>query len=92
MKLGPFTTNNCVMPAEEDEYAQFGEGLRGELHPSSPLQEVHAAEIVLVAWGLRRCAMAEERLGWRSEWRQEDLNRKNNEDLPPADPSIANTP
>ncbi|MDE3196443.1 MAG: hypothetical protein KGN84_08870 [Acidobacteriota bacterium] len=86
--FGLFTTNNCVFPGEEDEYAQFRDGLWTELTPIGCLEEVHAAEIVRAAWRLRRCAMAEERLGWRAMRSQEETNRIRNTDLPPSDPTI----
>jgi hypothetical protein len=88
VKFGLFKTNNCIFPGEEEEYARFRDGLWAELSPSGPLQEVHAAEIIRSSWRLRRCAMAEERLGWRAEWVQEDANRRLQLDLPPSDPSI----
>jgi len=87
-KFGLFATNNCILPGEEHEYDTLCKRLWLELDPVGALEEATAAEYVRAVWRLRRCAMAEERLGWRSEWLQQDSNRQLNEDLPPADPSI----
>ncbi len=87
-KFGLFSTNNCILPGEEREYDTLCKRLWLELDPVGALEEATAAEYVRAVWRLRRCAMAEERLGWRSEWLQEDSNRERHEDLPPSDPSI----
>jgi hypothetical protein len=87
-KFGLFTTNNCVLPGEQPEYAALCNRLWRELDAVGALEEATAAEYVRAVWRLRRCAMAEERLGWRSEWFQQDYNHRNNENLPPSDPAI----
>ena len=87
-KFGLFATNNCVLPGEQPEYAALCNRLWRELDPVGALEEATAAEYVRAVWRLRRCAMAEERLGWRSEWFQQDYNHRNNENLPPSDPAI----
>jgi hypothetical protein len=87
-KFGLFATNNCILPGEEREYDTLCKRLWLELDPVGALEEATAAEYVRAVWRLRRCVMAEERLGWRSEWLQQDSNRENHEDLPPADPAI----
>jgi hypothetical protein len=63
-KFGLFATNNCVQPHEQEEYESFCGALWAELAPLGSVEEVTAAEFVRSAWRLRRCAMAEERLGW----------------------------
>jgi hypothetical protein len=70
------------------EYDTLCKRLWLELDPVGALEEATAAEYVRAVWRLRRCAMAEERLGWRSEWLQQDSNAQRQEDLPPADPAI----
>ncbi|HKD09995.1 MAG TPA: hypothetical protein VKB79_29075 [Bryobacteraceae bacterium] len=87
-KFGLFATNNCILPGEELEYDTLCKRLWLELDPVGALEEATAAEYVRAVWRLRRCAMAEERLGWRSEWMQQDSNAQRQEDLPPADPAI----
>ena len=87
-KFGLFATNNCILPGEEREYEVLCKRLWIELDPLGALEEATAAEYVRAVWRLRRCAMAEERLGWRSEWSQQDSNRERHEDLPPCDPAI----
>ena len=87
-KFGLFATNNCILPGEEREYEVLCKRLWIELDPVGALEEATAAEYVRAVWRLRRCAMAEERLGWRSEWFQQDSNRERHEDLPPCDPAI----
>jgi hypothetical protein len=87
-KFGLFATNNCILPGEEREYEVLCKRLWIELDPVGALEEATAAEYVRAVWRLRRCAMAEERLGWRSEWFQQDSNRERHEDLPPSDPAI----
>ncbi|HKD05618.1 MAG TPA: hypothetical protein VKB79_06925 [Bryobacteraceae bacterium] len=87
-KFGLFATNNCILPGEEREYDTLCKRLWLELGPVGALEEATAAEYVRAVWRLRRCAMAEERLGWRSEWLQQDSNAQRQEDLPPADPAI----
>jgi hypothetical protein len=88
IKFGLFATNNCILPGEQGEYDTLCKRLWLELDPVGALEEATAAEYVRAVWRLRRCAVAEERLGWRSEWLQQDSNRENHEDLPPADPAI----
>jgi hypothetical protein len=87
-KFGLFATNNCILPGEEREYEVLCKRLWVELDPIGALEEATAAEYLRAVWRLRRCAMAEERLGWRSEWFQQDSNRERHEDLPPSDPAI----
>ena len=87
-KFGLFATNNCILPGEEREYEVLCKHPWLELDPVGALEEATAAEYVRAVWRLRRCAMAEERLGWRSEWFQQDSNRERHEDLPPSDPAI----
>ncbi|HEY1964406.1 MAG TPA: hypothetical protein VGG59_05720, partial [Acidobacteriaceae bacterium] len=87
-KFGLFATNNCILPGEEREYDALCKRLWLELDPVGALEEATAAEYVRAVWRLRRCAVAEERLGWRSEWFQQDSNRERHEDLPPSDPAI----
>jgi len=87
-KFGLFATNTCILPGEEREYDTLCKRLWLELGPFGALEEATAAEYVRAVWRLRRCAMAEERLGWRSEWSQQDSNAQRNENLPPADPAI----
>ncbi len=87
-KFGLFATNNCILPGEEREYEVLCKRLWVELDPVGALEEASAAEYVRAVWRLRRCAVAEERLGWRSEWFQQESNRQRDEDLPPSDPAI----
>ena len=74
--------------AQVREYDVLCKRLWLELDPVGALEEATAAEYVRAVWRLRRCAVAEERLGWRSEWFQQDRNRERQEDLPPSDPAI----
>jgi hypothetical protein len=59
LKLGLFSTQNCVRPEEVGEYARLSKALWKELAPRGPVEEMLAVEIVRTAWRLQRCATAE---------------------------------
>jgi len=89
-KFGLFSTNNCVLPGEEEFYDHFCHTIWDSLVPVGPIEELTAGEYVRASWLLRRCAMAEEREGEYSvRWRAED-NLKYKEDRPVPDPMVRN--
>ena len=89
-KFGLFSTNNCVLPGEEEFYDHFCHTIWDSLVPVGPIEELTAGEYVRASWLLRRCAMAEEREGEYSvRWRAED-NLKYKEDRPAPDPMVRN--
>ena len=89
-KFGLFSTNNCVLPGEEEFYDHFCHTIWDSLAPVGPIEELTAGEYVRASWLLRRCAMAEEREGEYSvRWRAED-NLKYKEDRPVPDPMVRN--
>src|ERR1022692_96496 len=62
-RFGLFSTNNCILPGEQEEYDNMCHIVWDELAPVGGLEELMAGEYVRCAWRLRRCAMAEQRLG-----------------------------
>lgn len=59
LKFGLFSTKNCVLPEETEEYENLARALWDSLRPLGPVEEMFAVEIVRNAWRLRRCAAAE---------------------------------
>src|ERR1035438_1154772 len=85
-KFGLFSTNNCVLPGEEELYHHFCHSLWDALTPVGPIEELTAGEYVRATWLLRRCAMAAEWLGKYSVRRRAEDNRKYAQDRPACDP------
>jgi hypothetical protein len=59
LKFGLFSTKNCVLPEETEEYSNLARGLWESLSPIGPVEEMFATEIVRNAWRLHRCASTE---------------------------------
>jgi hypothetical protein len=59
VRLGLFSTNNCVQPHETEEYETLVIALWNDMRPQSPLQELFATEVARATWRLRRCAEVE---------------------------------
>jgi len=87
-RFGLFSTNNCVLPGEEEFYDHFCHSLWDALAPVGPIEEITAGEYVRAAWLLRRCVMAAQRLGeYAVRCRAED-NLQYKQDLPVSDPML----
>src|ERR1700720_3667739 len=87
-RFGLFSTNNCVLPGEEELYHHFCHSLWDALAPVGPIEELTAGEYVRATWLPRRCAMAAEWLGKYSVRRRAEDNRKYAQDRPPCDPML----
>jgi hypothetical protein len=59
---GLFAARDYVRPEEAAEYYQLHETLWKELHPSTLMENIQAAEIVTASWRLHRCAGLEAEL------------------------------
>ncbi|MES1260434.1 MAG: SEC-C metal-binding domain-containing protein [Acidobacteriota bacterium] len=57
--LGLFSADNCVQPAEQEEYDALCKSLWEELNPVGAVEQMFATEIIRGAWRLRRCAAVE---------------------------------
>src|ERR1017187_1237975 len=86
IRFGLFSTNNCVLPGEEDIYDHLCHSLWDELAPVGAIEEVTAAEYVRAIWLLRRCARAAEALGKYSIHDCAEENRRCGKQSPPLDP------
>ena len=87
-RFGLFSTNNCVLPGEEEFYDHFCHTLWDSLAPVGPIEELTAGEYVRAAWLLRRCVLAAQRLGeYAVRCRAED-NLQYKQDLPVSDPML----
>ncbi len=77
LKFGLFSTKNCVLPQDQDEYDELAAYLWNSLAPVGAIEELHATEVIRCAWRLRRCTEAESLLPkWnrqREKQRQPDL-------------------
>ena len=75
-RFGLFSTNNCVLPGEEELYDHFCHSLWDTLAPVGPIEELTAGEYVRATWLLRRCAMAAAGLGKYSVRRRAENNEQ----------------
>jgi len=87
-RFGLFSTNNCVLPGEEELYDNFCHTLWDSLAPVGPIEELTAGEYVRASWLLRRCAMAAEGLGRYSARRRAEDNLQYHQDRPASDPLL----
>ncbi len=63
LATGLYTRHAFVRPEERELYHEFCSDLLLELKPDGPLEKILAADITSAAWRLRRCDIAEARLG-----------------------------
>jgi hypothetical protein len=63
INFGLFSTNNCVLAEEQEEYEALSKGLWEDLNPVGIVEQMFATEIIRGAWRLRRCAEMERTLG-----------------------------
>ena len=75
MKFGLFSAKNCVLPGDEEEYAELFTGLWNSLCPVGSVEEIFATEIIRNTWRLRRCASVEQHLGETAVWHYEKQER-----------------
>ncbi|MDE3197550.1 MAG: hypothetical protein KGN84_14460 [Acidobacteriota bacterium] len=88
LQLGIFTTNNCVPPEDREFYDEFCYELWLELAPANAVEELNAAEFIRAAWRLRRCALADEKLGWATERLQAKRAQYSGVEKAPSDPML----
>lgn len=62
-KLGLFSTRNCVLPKDREEYNELSQALWDRLNPHDSLEGAFAIEVIRATWRLRRCACVEADLG-----------------------------
>jgi hypothetical protein len=73
LKFGLFSTKNCVLPQDQDEYNELAAYLWTSLHPVGAIEELHATEVIRCAWRLRRCSEAESVL---PQWNRQVQKRR----------------
>src|ERR1017187_11009488 len=90
-RFGLFSTNACILPGEEEAWAEMCHVLWDDLAPVGGLEEVTAGEYIRATWRLRRCAIAEEQLTAVvvAEQAKRDKFSFSGDYTPPLDPILA---